>query len=253
MLNPMDLQGRTILVTGASSGIGRQTAVLLSQLGGHVLLVARSKERLKETFDLLEGGGHLVESFDLNQVDDIPRWLSSLATSTGPLDGLVHSAGIHNAYPLRSLNSDTIERVTRLNVTAGVMLAKAFRRRRNHNPTSSCIVFISSVVGLVGQPGIVAYASSKGAITAITKSLAIELASQNIRVNCVAPGMVGTTMTDAFFRKLAPEQISEIEAMHPLGLGEASDIANAIAFLLADTGRWITGSTLVIDGGYTAR
>lgn len=249
--NPMDLSDRTILVTGASSGIGRQTSILLSQLGARLVLVARSTERLKETAEQLESSAHRLEPFDLTAIDDISPWFKRITAEVGSLSGLVHCAGMHSARPLRILSSRNIEQVMCINVNAAISLVKAFHQKGAYTPASS-IVFISSVMGLVGEPGVAAYAASKGALVALSKSLAMELARDGIRVNCVAPAAVKTEMTEKMEQSLAPEQFTAIEAMHPLGIGTPLDVAYAIAFLLADTGRWITGTTLVVDGGYTA-
>jgi NAD(P)-dependent dehydrogenase (short-subunit alcohol dehydrogenase family) len=251
MINPLDLTGQTILVTGASSGIGRDTACLISQLGGRVVLVARNEERLAETLRLLEGDGHRVEPFDLSSTDDIPRWLKSISTSSGPLHGLVHSAGIIRLRPLRALTSQTVDDLMSVNVKAAISLAKGFCQKKVRTPSGS-IVFLSSVTGLTGQAGLAAYAASKGAIVALTRALAVELAGERIRVNCVAPGLVTTEMGQGQLGLLTPEQGAALEALHLLGFGSARDVSYAIAFLLAETARWITGTVLVVDGGYTA-
>lgn len=251
MINPMELKDRTVLVTGASSGIGRETAILLSQLGAHLILVGRNSEQLDKTLSLLEGSAHQSYVFDLSVVDEIPRWMKEVTSASGPLHGLVHSAGVQFTRPLRIVSSEVIEELMRINVTAAILLANAFRQK-GVSADSGSIVYLSSVMGLVGQSGQSAYSASKGALVSLTKSLALELARENIRVNCVAPAMVSTEMTEKMLGLLTPEQVLQIEAMHPLGLGHPRDVANAIAFLLADTGRWITGTTLVIDGGYTA-
>jgi len=247
----MDLTGQTVLVTGASSGIGRETARLISQLGGHVVLVGRNEERLAATLRSLDGDGHRVEAFDLSSADEIPRWLKSISASSGPLHGLVHSAGIIKLRPLRTLTSQTVEDLMAINVKAAISLAKGFCQKNVHAPSAS-IVFLSSVTGLTGQAGLAAYAASKGAIIALTRALAVELAGERIRVNCVAPGLVTTEMGQAQLGLLTPEQGAVLEAMHLLGFGSARDVSYAIAFLLAGTARWITGTVLVVDGGYTA-
>jgi NAD(P)-dependent dehydrogenase (short-subunit alcohol dehydrogenase family) len=250
--NPLDLTGRTILVTGASSGIGREAAVTLSRLGARLVLVARNSERLSETRSALAGDGHRVAAFDLSNVEAIPDWMKSLAAESGPLDGLVHSAGVVINRPLRFMSGEALDSVMRVNFTSAVHLAKGFRQKQVCR-TPASVVFVSSVMGLTGQPGLAAYCASKGALIALVRSLAVEHAAEGIRFNCVAPGQVRTEMTAQISETMTPEQFAAIGAQHPLGLGEAADVASAIAFLLADSGKWITGTSLVVDGGYTAK
>ena len=197
MRNPMDLSGRTILVTGASSGIGRQTSVVLAELGARILLVARRRGELEQTARLLDPGEHRVEPFDLADLDAIPLWLKGLAERAGPIDDLVHSAGVHFTLPLRATPSRQYADLMRVNVDAAFFLAKGFRQKSVRRPGStSGIVFLSSVMGLIGQAGISAYSASKGALVSMAKSLALELAREGIRVNCVAPGVVRTEMAE---------------------------------------------------------
>jgi 3-oxoacyl-[acyl-carrier protein] reductase len=252
VINPMDMTGRTVLVTGASSGIGRETAILLSQMGARLVLVARSADQLAATQAQLDGTGHYVEPFDLANVGQIPGELMDLARRCGPLGALVHSAGVQKTVPLKVLEEEHLAEVMKVNLNAAVALAKGFRQKKVAAPGGS-IVFVSSVAGLVGVSGASAYSASKGALIALTKSLAAELSREGIRVNCVAPGYVRTEMMQQFLRTVPAEQLQAIESMHLLGLGHPRDVANAIAFLLADTARWITGTVLVVDGGYTAR
>jgi len=249
--NPMDLTDRTILVTGASSGIGRETSILLSRLRARLILVARNTDQLRKTESELEGSSHSIETYDLSTVSEIPIWLKSLASEIGPLDGLVHCAGIQINEPIRYLKVEDVDKVMQINFASAIHLAKGFRQKKVCSSPSS-VVFLSSVMGLVGQPGASIYAASKGALVALTKSLAMELASEGIRVNCVAPGCVQTRIFERLLEPIPADQVAAIKAMHPLGIGSPVDVANAIAFLVADTGRWITGSTLVVDGGYTA-
>lgn len=252
MLNPLDMSGRVVLVTGASSGIGRDTALLLSQLGARLVLVGRDSGRLTEAFSELAGEGHRIESFDLRAAEQIPLWIKDIVSNVGPLSGAVHCAGAHSHRPLRILDVERFEEVQRLNATASMMLAKGFRQK-GCCADSGSIVLLSSVVALVGQPGIAAYAASKAAVVGLTRCLALELAQEHIRVNCVAPAMVKTEMSEHLFKSLTPEQVTSIEQAHPLGIGRPRDVAHAIAFLLSDAARWITGSVLIVDGGYTAR
>jgi len=251
MLNPMDLTGRRVMVTGASSGIGRATAIYLSKLGAHLVLVARRREKLEETLALLQGEGHHVAECDLQELSTIPQWMKSLAADTGPLSGVVHCAGIVSVVPLRMLTPSKIDDILHVNLNAALMLAKGFRQRGVVAEQGS-LVFVSSVAGFVGQRGLASYCASKGALIATTRSLSLELVEDQIRVNTVAPGLVETDMIDRCKNEQPADNLGHIRASHPLGAGRPEDVAQAIAFLIADTSRWITGTTLVVDGGYLA-
>ncbi len=248
----MDLTGRSVLVTGASSGLGKGIAELLAKLGAKVILVARDTVRLEAVRSSLAGSGHGKEIFDLTQTDEIAGWMKEVVQRHGTLHGLVHSAGVLTTKPLRMQVAADWESAMRINVAAGAALAKGFRQKGVYGGAGS-IVYLSSVMGLTGQPGQILYSATKGALVAMTRSMALELARESIRVNCVAPAVVATGMSEGLQKNLSPEQFAQIVAQHPLGLGRAEDVANAVAFLLADSARWITGTTLTVDGGYTAQ
>jgi len=249
MINPMDISGRIIMVTGASSGLGREISILLSQLGSHVILVGRNEEQLNKTLSLMEGDKHYIKSFDLKEVDEITKWMKAIAYETGSLSGLVHSAGISATLPLRGTSTKKLEDIMRINFTAAVNLTKAIRLK-GVRAKSVSIVYISSVAGLGGEPGLTAYSASKGALLSFCRSAAVELANEGIRINSVTPGYVMTEMGKKTKSTLSFEHFKALEAKHPLGFGTPRDVANAVAFLLADTARWITGTTMVVDGGY---
>ena len=249
--NPLDMTGRRVLVTGASSGLGQAVALLLAELGAQVVLCARDPVRLEAAKQGLPGGGHSIEAIDLANVETIPLWLNGLAKKNGQLYGLVHCAGILTTKPLKLLTPADWDKAMRVNVIAASALAKGFRQRGVCVDGGS-IVFLSSVMGQVGQPGQSLYSATKGALIAMCRSLALELAREQIRVNCVAPAVVMAGMSEQLKQNVSPEQFAQITAMHPLGLGRGEDVANAVAFLLADTARWITGTTITVDGGYTA-
>lgn len=252
MINPLDLQGKTIIVTGASAGIGRDCSILLSELGARIILMARSIEKLEETKSLLHGENHVMAPYDLQCLEGIPPLLKTLAGTVGPCSGLVHCAGIQSTRPLRALDAGDVEQHMRLNVSAGLILVQAFRQKGVRSDEAG-VVFISSVLGLVGEAARSVYSATKSALFGLTRSLAIELSRERIRVNCVAPAVVDTAMANSLRATLSPEQFATIESAHPLGIGEPRDVAYAVSFLLARTARWITGSILVVDGGYTAR
>lgn len=248
----LSLEGRTIVVTGASSGIGRATAVEASRQGARIIALGRDSARLQKVLSDLAVGDHSVHSYDLFDLDGIPEMLRRLSDQFGPLDGLAHCAGIHSSSPLRGVSADAVMTMLAANVATGLMLAKGLRHKQVRGSSPS-IVFLSSAVGLVGQAGVSLYSASKGAVLSSSKSLALELARDNIRVNCVCPGVVHTPMTESLHASVGDTGFAAIERSHPLGLGQPEDVAKAIVFLLSDAAKWITGTALSVDGGYTAQ
>jgi len=249
--NPMDLTSRRMLVTGASSGIGRETAILLAELGAEVIVSGRDEERLRITLKQLRGEGHFASAYDMAALDGIQGWIKNLAARHGPFDGVAHCAGIHAAAPLRVLSPAGLDEMMRINVYSAAMIAKGFRQKACRGAEGS-IVLVSSVAGIVGEAGVPAYSASKAALIGMTRSLAMELAAEKIRVNAVVPGFVESEMSERLRQSLTAEQFEVIAKNHPLGIGNVRDVANGIAFLLGAAARWITGTSLIIDGGYTA-
>ena len=250
--NPMSLVGKQVMISGASSGLGRDAALLLSRLGATILLVGRDRDRLEEASTRLHGEGHQIIIRDLSRdLEELPAWMLSICMNGNTLDGLVHSAGIQVTVPMRALTLAQVEHILATNLSSSIMLAKAFRQKGVAAPSAS-LVYISSIRALVGEAAMAVYAASKGGLISLAKTLAIEYARQRIRVNCIAPAFVRTPMGEQALQLLAPTQVQAMEDMHPLGFGTPEDVANAVAFLVGDTGRWITGTTLVVDGGYTA-
>jgi NAD(P)-dependent dehydrogenase (short-subunit alcohol dehydrogenase family) len=227
--------------------------VLLSQLGARVILAGRNEARLQAAAGLLEPRDHRIEVFDLEKLEEIPAWFQRLVSEVGPLHGVAHCAGVDAFLPLRSLTVKRIDEVLRTNLHSAILLTQALARKAAYQPGAS-VVLVASVAGTSGVPARSAYSASKGALIAFARSAAMELAKSGIRVNCVAPSYVKTDMYERAVENLTPEQQSELIArIQPLGLGTPLDVAHSIAFLLADTGRWITGTVLAVDGGYSAQ
>ena len=249
----VDLKNKNIIVTGASSGIGRQCAVTFSQLGANVTLIARNEERLKETYNKLDKGNHLIISQEITEYDKLKEIVNTAVDKIGKISGFVHSAGIEMTVPLRSMAPSYYENMFATNVISGFELARIISKKKYLDEKGVSFIFISSVMGMLGQSGKIGYCASKGALISGSKAIALELAKKNIRVNCVLPGVVETEMSNKILENLPEESKKSILGMHPLGLGNPEDIANACAFLVSDAARWITGTNLIIDGGYSAR
>ncbi len=257
MRNPLDLTGRRILVTGASadSDIGRELCRTLADLGARLTLVGRRAESLEATRALLAGPAdrHACAPFDLTDLDAIPGWMKGLAEAGGPFDGLVHSASEQGYSVLRQVDRARFDRYFTLNVGAALLLARGFQQKGVAAPAGGAIVYVGSAAGRRGQKGRSLYAASKAALHSLTQSLALELADRRIRVNLVAPAVVLGAKADKQFAMLPAEQKAALDAAHPLGYGAPQDVADAVAYLLADSARWVTGTALAVDGGFTAR
>lgn len=251
LYNPMDLSGRRMLVTGASAGIGRATAVMLARLGARVILNGRDADRLNDTAARLEGDGHAVAAFDLSELEAVPGWVKQLAADHGPLDGIAHCAGIQTLRPIRIFSADFFDTVMRANLGSALALARGLRQKGCHAERAA-MALISSTAATAASPGNVVYAASKGGVIAATKGLAVELLSDGIRVNCVVPSIVETELIERGKQKLTAEQYEHLRKLQPLGFGHPDDIAHMLAYLLADTSRWMTGSIVTVDGGRTA-
>lgn len=246
------LAGSSFLVTGGSSGIGRATATMIAACGGRVILTGRNAERLHETREALLGEGHMYAVFDMQEADATSDWLKSLAAQHGEFSGIFHAAGIELIRPVRMTKQKQLEDVFSSSLFSAFGIARAASQKSVLRDGSS-LVFMSSVASSNGQIGMTAYSAAKAGVDGLVRSLACELAPRGIRVNSIAAGAVKTSMHDRLTKGNADSATSAYEDMHLLGFGEADDIAAAAVFLLADTGRWITGTNLVVDGGYKVR
>lgn len=247
----LTFRDQKILISGASSGIGNSFAYLINSLGVNTVLIGRDKLKLEKAISQLEQpeNASIIICDFLDEINLKDEFLKSVSDS-GTFTGFVHSAGADITKPYKLLKNNDFDILNKLNVTAPFQVVKELLKKPNFSSIGGSIVWLGSVMGSLGQKGKIAYTSSKSAVEGLVKSLALELAGKNIRVNCVAPGIVETPLTSELFSKISKESIKSIEAMHPLGLGKPEDIANLICFLLSDQSKWITGTTYYIDGGY---
>lgn len=250
--NWLDFTGKNYLVTGAASGMGRAVCKLISIKGGKVILVDIDAFGMQETQRMCPNDTYALQ-LDLSKPETFSDVIMKTVSEFGKLNGLVHCAGLPYLSPLKTVSVTQCDKLYRVNSYAAVELSKVFINRRVYSGDSGSIVFLSSVYGLVGSAANVGYALTKGAIQAITKALAIELAPRKIRVNCIAPGFVKSPMMNNVSSSFSSEYVDKLEGLHPLGLGEPEDIAKAILFLLSDMSRWMTGTIMNVDGGFTAQ
>jgi NAD(P)-dependent dehydrogenase (short-subunit alcohol dehydrogenase family) len=249
----IDFDQKYIVVTGATSGIGQAISLELSRQNARLILSGRNEKLLNDMKEELGGRDHSTLCIDLNITESIVPALKEATHELGRIYGLCHCAGIVETRPLASVKSDSFKAMYNINLIAGIEFARFLSRRDVVDEHGGSFLFISSVYGMVGMAGQLGYSASKGAILSAVRSMAIELARRKIRVNALSPGLVKTKMTLEAFTLLSEEQVKAIENSHPLGSGKPEDVARAAAFLLAPQNEWITGTNLVIDGGYTAQ
>ena len=247
MYNPYSLAGKTILITGASSGIGQSVAVECSRMGACVIITGRDRERLQQTFSMLSGEGHRQFVADLTHAEEIEK----LVDFCPDLDGISHNAGIAKIVLVKFISREYLENILNTNAVAPILLTQLLVRKKKLKRPAS-IVFTSSLSGVYCvHYGESMYAASKGAVSGFAKGAALDLAAQGIRVNCVNPSIIQTHIFESV-GVLSEEQLKEKICHYPLKrLGVPADVAYAVIFLLSDASSWSTGINLAIDGGYT--
>lgn len=244
--NPFSLGGKKILVTGASSGIGRSIAIECSKMGATVILLGRDEARLKQTLSSLSGSGHTFFIGDLTEEPNISFIVSQIES----VDGVVYSAGVNDKSLVKALNREKIDKMFNTNVFSPMLFTKELQNQKKLNKKSS-IVMISSISSNYATISNALYASSKGALESFIKVLALELSSRQIRVNGIRPGVVETPLLNSYSLK---EELDAFKAQFPLGrFGRPEEIAYGVVYLLSDASEWMTGSIFNIDGGVTLR
>lgn len=245
MINPYSLEHKRILVTGASSGIGKVAAITISNAGAKLIIAGRDEERLKETLAELQGDGHEMVLADYLGEDPVGTLTANIKT---PVDGIVHSAGIGLIYPFKFTTEEITRRLLKVNFEVPYLITQ--RLFKNKMLANGCsILFISSIGGgLVAVPGNSIYGASKAALNGAVPSLAMELAPKKIRVNSLMPGIVKTKMVTGA-TNLSSDDYKKDELKYPLGYGMPEDVANTIVYFLSNAAKWVTGTAFVMDGG----
>jgi len=246
MSNPFSLLGKVILVTGASSGIGKSIAIECSKGSAQLIITGRNTERLAQTFAELNGQNHRKIIADLS----VDEGINDLVSLVPKLDGIVHVAGIVKPKPFPFLNRKELDEIMNINFYGPTLLTNVLIRKKLINKNAS-IIFISSISGVACSfVGGASYSASKGAINGIIKGMALDLAAKQIRVNSIIPGMIDTGIFEG--SAITEQDLIEDRKRYPLGrYGKPEDVAYAAIYLLSDASTWVTGSNLLIDGGYT--
>lgn len=240
------LSNKHILITGASSGMGRVFSQMIAKEGAIVTLLARNEERLQQTLASLEGKGHNYEVCDLTDENQMKNTVAGMAH----LDGVVFCAGINDYIPVKFLKQEKIDRIFQTNYFSEILLTQMLLKKKLINKNAS-LVYISSLSSVLGVQGTILYASSKAAINSAVKVIAAELAPQRIRANAICPGIVMTEMLSR--TNIDKEAFIKQAEDYPLGLGTPEDVGNAVIFHLSDKSRWLTGQSMILDGGYSLK
>ena len=232
------------IVTGASSGIGEGVALLLNELGATVIGIGRNEARLQAMKEKARFPENVfLEQKDLTEdIASLPAYVKQLREKYGKFQGMAYCAGIGSIQPLRAVEEKSLRDTFEVNYFAPVFMVKGIIDKRNNTGQGTSIVIIASSSGVRHDPGMTAYAGSKGAIIASMRSIAREVAQSKIRVNCVSPTVINTTMVDDITRQYA-------EGKYPMGLGEVSDVANMVIYLLSEQAKWITAQNYHLDCG----
>lgn len=245
-----DFTSKRFLITGASSGIGKSICNELDALGAELIMVDINIDALENIQGSLSGNNHKTIGADITSDNFIEILIDTIIGLK--FDGFLHSAGIARTIPLRSMKVNDYLQTWNVNLNAGFSIVNFLINGSYLNDYSS-IIFISSVMGILGERGKIAYSASKGAIISAIRSMVTELSETESRINAILPGVTQTEMVNRFFSKISNESKNEITTSHPLGLGLPIDIANMCIFLLSAKSRWITGTSIVIDGGYSIK
>lgn len=241
-----DFTGKNFVVTGASSGIGRQIAIELAAAGANVLAIARREKELQQLKILYQG--IMPVALDVCDEEKLEAAIKAFVSQCGKIDGAVHAAGVVGLTPLKMYDKFLVDAIFETSLWSGVSLLQICTKVKISNLEASFVLF-SSTGSYNSAKGMFAYASAKGALRIATKCFAKEISSRRLRVNTVSPGWVNTDMTDKLSET---NDIDDIKKNHLLGIGNPEDVSGMVLFLLSDRAKWITGTDVIVDGGYLA-
>ena len=252
--NPFSLDGKVVVISGAASGIARQCAINCSKMGAKLILLDLNEEGLKETMTMVDRPEeHYWASVNLLEYDRVSEIIKDAVAKVGRINGLLNCAGISTTNLFKLTKPEELDKFFHVNVYTGYFLTQEVCRMGNLSKEGGSIVFFSSVAGNFGEVGKSTYGMTKAALLNLAKHLACELSKKNVRVNSISPGAIETPINMNLPHMKDPEKRAALEAQHLLGLGTTEDIANACIYLLSDASRWVTGTNLFVDGGYTVR
>lgn len=252
--NPFSLEGKVIVISGAASGIARQCAISCSRMGGKLILLDLNAEGLQETMGMVERPEeHYWASVNLLEYEKVGEIIKEAVAKVGRINGLLNCAGISTTNLFKLTKPEELDKFFHVNVYTGYFLAQECTKMGNLSKEGGSIVFFSSVAGSYGEVGKSTYGMTKAALLNLAKHLACEMARKNVRVNSISPGAICTPINMNLPHMKDPEKRARLEAQHLLGLGKTDDVANACIYLLSDASKWVTGTNIFIDGGFSVR
>ncbi len=252
-MNSEFLNGKTVIVSGATGGIGEACVLKLAEYGARVVLVGRNKEKLNIVLEKLGDDKHISVAVDFSDEDNITSEVKSVFAEIGEIHGFIHAAGYEITKPLRKTKREDFRNLLDINSLSAFSFVKAIAGLKKNKVDSVSFVLISSVMGTLGERGKIAYCASKGAIISAVKAIALEISDKGHRINSVSPGIVETDLVKEMMAEYPEDMRDNIYKMHPLGIGQPEDVAEICSFLVSDKSRWITGTDILIDGGYSAK
>jgi len=248
------LQNKNILITGASSGIGKECAFRCYEEGAKVHLLGRNERSLKEIYAQLNDNNNSISVLDLQDFERYQNIIENIVTTHGKIDGFIHSAGYQITLPISAMNYQMYLDIFSVNTISAFEFIRLLSKKNYGNLSCMSIVLIASVMSIIANPALTAYCASKAALVGGAKALALELANNKIKVNCVSPGYLeDTKMMTELDEILSNQELDNLKKGYPLGLGSTNDITALCLFLLSDESKWITGQNIIIDGGYSIK